>query len=36
MVFLALPIIWRIKTHKDLLVRVRPDDPNPLADITDP
>jgi len=36
MIFLALPIRWRIKTRKELLVRVRPDDPNPLADITDP
>jgi PPOX class probable F420-dependent enzyme len=36
MVFLALPMRWRIKTHKRLIVRVRPDDPNPLADITDP
>jgi len=36
MVFLALPMRWRIKAHKNVVVRVRPDDPNPLLDITDP
>jgi hypothetical protein len=36
MAFLALPISRGIKTHKRILVRVRPDDPNPLTGITDP
>jgi PPOX class probable F420-dependent enzyme len=36
MAVLALPIRWRIKTHKQVLVRIRPDDPNPLAGVTDP
>jgi len=33
---IALPIRWRIKTRKQVLIRVRPDEPNPLAGVTDP
>jgi general stress protein 26 len=36
MAFLALPMRWRIKTHKYVVVRVRPDEPNPLVNVTDP
>ncbi len=36
MPFLALAIKWRIKTHKEVVIRVRPDEPNPLAGVTDP
>jgi hypothetical protein len=33
---IALPIRRRIKTRKQVLIRVRPDEPNPLAGVTDP
>ena len=36
MTFIALPIRHRIKTRKQVLIRVRPDEPNPLAGVTDP
>jgi hypothetical protein len=36
MAVIALATRRRIKTHKDVLIRVRPDEPNPLADVTDP
>ena len=36
MAFIAIPIRRRIKTHRQVLVRVRPDKPNPLASVTDP
>jgi PPOX class probable F420-dependent enzyme len=36
MTFLAVGIRFRIKTRKDLVIRVQPDEPNPLAGITDP
>jgi hypothetical protein len=36
MAFIAFPIRRRIKTHKQVLIRVRPDEPNPLAGVTDP
>ncbi|HEY7164861.1 MAG TPA: hypothetical protein VIB79_09895 [Candidatus Binatia bacterium] len=36
MAFIALPIRRRIRNHKQVLVRVRPDEPNPLAGITEP
>jgi hypothetical protein len=36
MAVIALPIRRRINTHKQVLVRVRPDEPNPLAGVTDP
>ena len=36
MTALGLPIGIRIKTHKDVLIRIRPDEPNPLAGVTDP
>jgi hypothetical protein len=36
MTFIAFPIRRRIKTHKQVLIRVRPDEPNPLAGVTDP
>ena len=36
MAVIALPIRWRIKTRKQVLLRVRPDEPNPLAGVTDP
>jgi hypothetical protein len=36
MTFIALPIRWHIKTHKDVLIRVHPDELNPLAGVTDP
>ena len=36
MVGLGLPINIRIKTRRDVLIRVRPDEPNPLAGVTDP
>jgi len=36
MAVIALPIRWRIKTRKQVLIRVHPDEPNPLAGVTDP
>ena len=36
MTVIALPIRRRIKTHKQVLIRVHPDEPNPLAGVTDP
>jgi uncharacterized protein len=36
MTVLALPIRRRIKTHKDVVIRVCPDEPNPLAGVTEP
>lgn len=36
MTFIALPIRRNIKAHKEVLIRVRPDEPNPLAGVTDP
>jgi hypothetical protein len=36
MAVIALPIRRRIKTRKQVLIRVRPDEPNPLAGVTDP
>jgi len=36
MVVIAFPIRRSIKTHKQVLIRVRPDEPNPLASVTDP
>ena len=36
MLFLALGIRRRIKTGKSILIRVHPDDPNPLSGVTDP
>jgi hypothetical protein len=36
MAVIALATRRRIKTHKDVLIRVRPDEPNPLAGVTDP
>jgi general stress protein 26 len=36
MAVIALATRRRIKTHKDVLIRVRPDGPNPLAAVTDP
>lgn len=36
MAFIALPIRQRIKNHKQVLMRVRPNVPNPLAGETDP
>jgi PPOX class probable F420-dependent enzyme len=36
MTFVALPIRRRIKTRKQVLIRVHPDEPNPLAGVTDP
>jgi hypothetical protein len=36
MAFIGLTIRRRIKTHKQVLVRVRPDEPNPLVGVTDP
>ena len=36
MAVIALPIRWRIKTRKQVLLRVRPDEPNPLAGVTEP
>lgn len=36
MTVIGLPIKRRIKTHKQVLIRVRPDEPNPLAGVTDP
>jgi hypothetical protein len=36
MLFLAFGISRRIKTGKSILIRVHPDEPNPLAGVTDP
>jgi hypothetical protein len=36
MAVIALATRRSIKTHKDVLIRVRPDEPNPLAAVTDP
>ncbi len=36
MAIIAIPIRWRIKTRKQVLIRVRPDEPNPLAGLSDP
>jgi len=36
MAVIALPIRRRIKTRKQVLIRVRPDEPNPLAGVQDP
>jgi len=36
MTFLAVGIRFRIKTRKDVVIRVHPDAPNPLAGVTDP
>ena len=36
MAVIALLIRRRIKTRKQVLIRVRPDEPNPLAGVTDP
>ena len=36
MPFIALPIKRRIESGKQVVIRVRPDEPNPLAGVTDP
>ncbi len=36
MLFLAFGIRRRIKTGKSILIRVHPDEPNPLSRVTDP
>ena len=36
MAVIALPIRRRIRNRKEVLIRVRPDEPNPLAGVTDP
>src|SRR5262249_23264340 len=36
MAFIALPIRRRIRNRKNVLIRVHPDEPNPLAGVTDP
>jgi hypothetical protein len=36
MVFIAFSVRRRIGTHKQVLIRVHPDEPNPLAGVTDP
>ena len=36
MAVIAFPIRRRIKTHKQVLIRVRPDEPNPMGGVTDP
>jgi PPOX class probable F420-dependent enzyme len=36
MAFIALPIKRRIRNREDVLIRVHPDEPNPLAGVTDP
>jgi PPOX class probable F420-dependent enzyme len=36
MSFIAFSIRRRIGTHRQVLIRVRPDEPNPLAGMTDP
>jgi hypothetical protein len=36
MVLIAFSIRRRIETRKQVLIRVHPDEPNPLAGVTDP
>lgn len=36
MLFVSLPIKRRIQSGKQVVIRVRPDEPNPLAGVTDP
>ena len=36
MAFIAFSIRRRIESHKQVLIRVHPDEPNPLAGLTDP
>lgn len=36
MIFLAVGIRFRIKGRKDLVIRIQPDEPNPLAGVNDP
>ena len=36
MAFIAFSIRRRIETHKQVLIHVHPDEPNPLAGVTDP
>jgi hypothetical protein len=36
MAVIAFLIRRRLKTHKQVLIRVHPDEPNPLAGVTDP
>ena len=36
MAFIAFSISRRIKARKQVLIRVHPDEPNPLAGVTDP
>ncbi|HUK39958.1 MAG TPA: hypothetical protein VLX11_02905 [Candidatus Acidoferrales bacterium] len=36
MAFIALPTRRRIRNGKNILIRVQPDEPNPLAGVTDP
>src|SRR5215831_14904117 len=36
MAFIAFATRRRIRNRKDVLIRVRPDEPNPLAGVTDP
>jgi PPOX class probable F420-dependent enzyme len=36
MTFIAFPIRRRIRNRKQVLIRVHPDEPNPLAGVTDP
>ena len=36
MAFIALPIRRRIRNRKQVLIRVQPDSPNPLAGVTEP
>jgi hypothetical protein len=36
MTVIGLPMLIRVKNHKDVLIRIRPDEPNRLAGMTDP
>jgi hypothetical protein len=36
MALIVFSIRKRIETHKQVLIRVHPDEPNPFADVTDP
>ena len=36
MAFIAFSIRRRIGTHRQVLIRIHPDEPNPLAGVTDP
>jgi PPOX class probable F420-dependent enzyme len=36
MTFIAFTIRRRMRNHKQVLIRVHPDEPNPLAGVTDP